>query len=113
MLQSAELIEPQEGMIRTLHDTFYIKPLPSHVIKENEFNDGQAHVIYRRSIEDVSSECHFSGIRVCLLLFIIVVVVVSFLLSRSWQNANVTLRSTDWRSISVIIESGWLQKQFS
>lgn len=49
-------------MIRTLDDTFFMKPLPSHLIRKNEFNDGQPHVIYRRSIEDDSPECHFSGI---------------------------------------------------
>ncbi|XP_020600997.1 A disintegrin and metalloproteinase with thrombospondin motifs 6-like [Orbicella faveolata] len=48
------------GMIRTLNDTFYINPLPSHVIRSIKFNAGQPHVIYRRSIEDLSSTYHIS-----------------------------------------------------
>ena len=49
-------------MIRTLKDTFYIQPLPSHLIKNDVFKDGHPHVIYRRSIsEEVSSDCYVSG----------------------------------------------------
>lgn len=48
-------------MIQTLEDTFYIQPLPSHLIRKNEVKEGQPHVIYRRSIEEFSSDYHVSG----------------------------------------------------
>ncbi|KAJ7351836.1 metalloendopeptidase [Desmophyllum pertusum] len=47
-------------MIQTLEDTFYIQPLPSHLIRKNEVKEGQPHVIYRRSIEEFSSDYHVS-----------------------------------------------------
>lgn len=50
-------------MIQTLDDTFYIKPLPSYLIRMNEFNDGKHHVIYRQSIKGASPDCHFPGIK--------------------------------------------------
>ena len=55
-------------MIQTLDDTFYIKPLPSYLIRMNKFNDGKHHVIYRRSIEGASPDCHFPGIKPLLFL---------------------------------------------
>jgi len=62
-------------MIRTLNDTFYINPLPSHVIRSIKFNAGQPHVIYRRSIEDLSSTYHISGTNSLVLLAVVFVVV--------------------------------------
>ena len=48
-------------MIRTQDDTFYIQPIPSHLVRSNEF-DGHPHVIYRRSVKDnLSSDHHVSG----------------------------------------------------
>ena len=48
-------------MIRTQDDTFYIQPIPSHLVRKNEF-DGDPHVIYRRSTEEeLSSDYHVSG----------------------------------------------------
>ena len=55
----------QAGMIRTLNDTFYINPLPSRVIRSITSNGGQLHVIYRRSVEDLSSACHISSTNSC------------------------------------------------
>lgn len=48
-------------MIRTLNDTFYINPLPPRAIRHIKFSGGQLHVIYRRSIEELSSACHTSS----------------------------------------------------
>ena len=50
-------------MIRTQDDTFYIQPIPSHLVSSNEF-DGHPHVVYRKSTEeDLSSDHHVSGKR--------------------------------------------------
>lgn len=88
-------------MIRTLHDAFYINPLPSHVIRKNEFNAGQPHVIYRRSIEEFSSTCHFSGINSLVLLVVVVVVtVVSF---SYYQNFISSPRISPLQSANVVL----------
>lgn len=85
-------------MIRTLHDTFYINPLPSHVIRKNEFNAGQPHVIYRRSIEEFSSACHFSGINSLVLLVVVVVVSFSY-----YQNFISSPRISPLQSVNVVL----------
>ena len=62
MIKDNIIVLLQSGMIRTLEDTFYIQPLPSHLVTKNGFNDGHPHVIYRRSTEeDLSSDYHVSG----------------------------------------------------
>ena len=61
----------QTGMIRTLNDTFYINPLPSRVIRRTKFSGGQLHVIYRRSVEELSSACKVSSTNSLVLLTVV------------------------------------------
>ena len=67
-------------MIRTLNDTFYINPLPYHVTRSIKFNAGQPHVIYRRSIEDLSSTYH-TGTNSLVLLAVVFLLFLSLIIT--------------------------------
>ena len=58
-------------MIRTLNDSFYINPVPSSAMRRIKFNGGQLHVIYRRSIEELSPACHISSTNSLVLLTVV------------------------------------------
>ncbi|XP_022792548.1 A disintegrin and metalloproteinase with thrombospondin motifs 6-like [Stylophora pistillata] len=50
------------GIIRTLQDTLYIRPLSQNFIEKNQLQHGAPHVIYRRSINQVlSPDLHVSA----------------------------------------------------
>lgn len=52
----------QSGIIQTLQDTLYIRPLSQNLVEKNELQHGLPHIIYRRSInQDLTPDFHISS----------------------------------------------------
>ena len=64
----------QSGIIQTLQDTLYIRPLSQNLVEKNQLQHGLPHIIYRRSInQDLNPDFHISSKKFNLLIAVVIV----------------------------------------